>query len=202
MDPLDAFYAIQLALGAEEHAARIAEARRAFEKRAGAFGPEDPWFEARSRAFWDDAVTCAELAELARGELPDAARAWLEPLSRAHRGLFERTDDPGTVLRDLVSGAELIVDVVDAGTRDALDALGDAAAPFDGRVVAGGSPVRIALLPGAVFHPDDAGEPIAKLLETPRARDLAPAALLDALLRMELSLRKLSRVKASYAYRL
>ena len=30
---------------------------RAFEQRTGAFGPDDPWFESRSRAFWDDALT-------------------------------------------------------------------------------------------------------------------------------------------------
>jgi hypothetical protein len=112
--------------------------------------------------------------------------------------VIEREDE-ATVLRDLLSGAELFVDDVDPGTRDALLA---AAAPFDGRVVAGGDPsVRSALLPGAVYHPEDAKDPIAKVLEVARARGIGHVATLDALLRMELSLRSLSRVKASYAYR-
>jgi hypothetical protein len=102
------------------------------------------------------------------------------------------------VLTGLLSGAELFVDVVDPGTKDALEA---AAAPFDGRVVAGGAPIVSALLPGAVYHPEDAKEPIRRVLEVARARGFGPMETLDALLRMELSLRSLSRVKASYAYR-
>jgi hypothetical protein len=178
---------------------RVRVARADFQRRTGAFGPEDAWFEARSGAFWDDALTSGGLAPLAE-EAPEPARAWIGPLGRAHRGLFVvvAREDDATVLRDLLSGTELFVDVMDPGTRDALLA---AAAPFDGRVVAGGPPVVTALLPGAVYHPADAKEPIAKVLETARARGLGPGETLDALLAMELSLRSLSRVKASYAYR-
>ncbi len=103
-----------------------------------------------------------------------------------------------TALRDLLSGVELFVDDAEPGTRDALEA---ATAPFDGRVVAGGSPPCAALLPGAIFHPEDAAEPIAKLLEAARTRGIGHSATLDALLRMERSLYSHSRVKASYAYR-
>jgi hypothetical protein len=113
------------------------------------------------------------------------------------------------VLRDLLTGVELFVDEVDPGTKDALGALdalrsGRASArpaPFDGRVVAGSTPPRSALLPGAIFHPEDAAAPIEKVLLAARARGTSAEDVLDALLRMELSLRKLSRVKASYAYR-
>jgi hypothetical protein len=200
MGPIDAFERIATTLGKPAFEARVLEARADFQQRTGAFGSEDPWFEARSRAFWDDALTSGGLAELVYSALPDEARSWVAPLARAHRGLFVVTarDDEAVVVRDLLSGAELFVDQTDPGTSDALVA---AVAPFDGRVVAGGLPVVTALLPGAVYHPEDAKEPIAKVLETARARGLERGQTLDALLRMELSLCSLSRVKASYAYR-
>jgi hypothetical protein len=205
MGPLEAYSAIVTELGAAPHAARVSEARAAFQARTGAFGPEDAWFEARSRAFWDDATTTGGLAPLAEGAAADA-RAWIPAFARAHRGLFlvnERPrDDDATVLSCLLTGAAFFVDDVEPGTRDALEA---ATAPFDGRVVAAGpptsSPLRVALLPGAVFHPADAARPIAKVLEVARTKGLSREQTLDALLRMELSLRALSRVKASYAYR-
>jgi hypothetical protein len=209
MSPLDAHGSIVAVLGKEAHAARALEARRAFEARTGAFGAEDAWFEARSRAFWDFAVTRGGLGPLAAGEVGEDARAWLGPLSSAHRGLFVVEDDDDVlVLRDLLSGVELFVDEFDPGTKDALDALRSGrasarapSAPFDGRVVAGGTPPRSALLPGAIFHPEDAAAPIESVLLAARARGTGAEDVLDALLRMELSLRKLSRVKASYAYR-
>jgi hypothetical protein len=199
MGPIEAFELLAGELGKPAFAERVREAREEFQRRTGAFGPEDAWFEARLRAFWDDALTSGGLADLAE-DAPEEVRAWIGPLGRAHRGLFVVAEHEGdaTVLRDLMSGAELFVDDVDPGTKDALSA---AAAPFDGRVVAGGERVRSALLPGAVYHPADAKEPIAKVLEAARARKMTRAETLDALLRMELSLRSLSRVKASYAYR-
>jgi len=199
MGPIEAFERIASELGKAVFAERVRAAREAFQRRTGAFGPEDAWFEVRSRAFWDDALTSGGLAELA-DEAPEEARAWSGALARAHRGLFvvvEREDE-AMVLKDLLSGAELFVDDVDPGTKDALEAAG---APFDGRVVAGGAPIVSALLPGAVYHSEDAREPIAKVLEAARARGIGHVETLDALLRMELSLRSLSRVKASYAYR-
>jgi len=205
MGPLEAYSAIVTELGGAPLAERVAEARAAFQARTGAFGPEDAWFEARSRAFWDDATTTGGLAGLATGA-SEEARAWLPALTRAHRGLFVVTtrprEDDATVLECLLTGVELFVDDVEAGTRDALLA---ASAPFDGRVVAAGAPastpLRVALLPGAVFHPEDAAAPIGKVLEVARTKGLSREQTLDALLRMELSLRSLSRVKASYAYR-
>jgi hypothetical protein len=198
--PIEAFDRIATALGKPAFADRVRDARAEYQRRTGTFGPEDPWFEARTRAFWDDALTSGGLAELAAEDLPGPARAWVAPLGRAHRGLFvvKSRDDEATVLRDLMSGAELFVDTMDPGTRDALEA---AAAPFDARVIASFAPLVSALLPGAVYHPEDAKEPIAKVLEAARARRMGHRETLDALLRMELSLRSLSRVKPSYAYR-
>jgi hypothetical protein len=172
--------------------------RRTFEERTGAFGPDDPWFEARSRAFWDDALTRQGFAQHVLAELPETAQPWARVFERAHRGLFSASLTMGRrLLTDLWSGAEFIVDEVDEAMGTALDA---PAGPFDGRVVALADPVHVGLLPGAIFHPLDAAEPIDGILRAARERSMTTHDVLDALLRMDLSLRSLSRVKPSYAY--
>src|SRR5690348_9937379 len=67
---------------------RVLAMRAAFEARTGSFSPRDSFFEARSAAFWDDALTSGAFAREIADELPALARAFVEPLSRAHRGLF------------------------------------------------------------------------------------------------------------------
>ena len=59
----------------------------------------------------------------------------------------------------------------------------------------------LALLPGGVFHPRNAIPAIEVVVAAARERDLPTSETLDALLRMERSLRALSRVKPAYAYR-
>jgi hypothetical protein len=197
MGPLDAYEAIVALGGDARFREQVAEMRREFERRTGAFGPNDAWFEPRSRAFWDDAVT-GGFGRVVEAELAPNARAWIGPLERAHRGFFgvARARDVH-VLADHWSGAELIVRASDEGMRDALDA---AAAPVDARIV-GDPRGAAAILPGAVFHPESAAEPALRVLEEARRRKLPAKDALDALLRMELALRSLSRVKAAYAYR-
>ena len=102
------------------------------------------------------------------------------------------------VLRDLWGGAELVVHAIDDAVRDALAA---ASAPFDARLVGSDDPPRVALLPGAVFHPAEAAEPIAAVLKQARAEGRQTHEVLDALLRMERGLRASARVRAAYAYR-
>ena len=173
--------------------------RAAFEARTGAFSPEDAWFEERSRAFWLDAVTRGSFGRAVEGDLTDAEARWLGPLGRAHRGLFRMARAPeGLRVVDVWSGAEYRLTEVDEPSRDELEA--SAGQLFDGRVV-GGESATIALLPGAIFHPRHASEAIDAVLSAAREQDLATHDLLDALLRMERTLRALSRVKAAYAYR-
>src|SRR5437762_8725492 len=74
--------------GAPERAPQVAALRAAFETRTGPFRPDDPWFEERSRAFWCDALTFRRFGREVKAELNEDERAWLEPLERAHRGLF------------------------------------------------------------------------------------------------------------------
>jgi hypothetical protein len=181
-------------------AARVADMRARFEARTGAFAPEDPWFEERSRAFWCDAITTRRFgAEVADALTPEDA-TWLGPLERAHRGLFRTDGVHGQVLLvDAWSGAELLVDTMDEASRAELDA--SAGQLFDARVVGSGDPWVVALLPGAVFHPLDATAVIPPVMTAARQRGLATGDALDALLRMQRTLRSLSRVKAAYAYR-
>lgn len=178
--------------------------RRAFEARTGAFRPEDAWFEVRSRAFWDDAVCTQGFAKDVEGELDEEARAWVSPLLRAHRGLLQVSsgaDEGPVVLEDLWTGAEFVVDAIDTSSREALSA---ATGLFDARLVGGplGSGVTVAMLPGALYHPEDASDAMGAVLAEARVRRLGTGDSLDALLRMERLLRTLSRVKTSYAYRI
>lgn len=190
-----------LGLGGPYEAQALAM-RRAFVEKTGAFGPEDGCFEARSRAFWDDAVTRQGFAERVLPDLPEAARPWAASLSRAHRGLFYASRTLGRwLLHDILGGAEFLVDDVDEAMRSAWMA---PSGPFDGRLAAlpeGGGGFRVGILPGALFHPEEAAEPIEKVIDAAREQKMSTDDTLDALLRMEMALRTMSRVKPAYAYR-
>ncbi len=202
--------------GAERHRRRAAEMREGFVARTGAFSPEDPWFEERSRAFWCDAVTRGRFGREVEGDLSEEDRAWLAPLERAHRGLFRRaharanatpgasgtTAGAGEILIDAWSGAELAITTLDDESRTELDAASGQL--FDASVVGSDElppGCVVALLPGAVFHPRHATAAIEEVLKAARAAHFSTHDTLDALLRMERQLRALSRVKANYAYR-
>lgn len=189
-----------MALGSSEELAAEAERqKRAFERRTGAFKPEDPWFEARSRAFWDDAVVGA-FGRLAGPRLDEEARPLAARFARAHRGLFavEDADAEGARLVDVWSGAELLVRCLDEA--QAVD-LEHAEGLVDARVVGAGEGAALFVLPGALHHPADATEPAMRVVAAARERGMSTTDALDALLRMELVLRSSSRVKAGFAYR-
>ncbi|MGA3121141.1 MAG: hypothetical protein ABSF69_10280 [Polyangiaceae bacterium] len=182
--------------GAAAHMARVAAMRAAFEVRTGAFAPEDSWFEERSRAFWCNAVTEGRFGRAVEADLTAEERIWLPALERAHRGLF-RAD--GRILIDVWSGAQLALSLLDDESRAELDTGQDQM--FDGRVVGTDRPLVVALLPGAVFHSLAANTAIERVLAEARATSLSTSETLNALLRMERTLRSLSRVKPAYAYR-
>lgn len=175
--------------------------RRSFEARTGSFRPDDAWFEARSRAFWDDALTTQGLAELAEDRLDEAARVWVRPLRLAHRGLFEVHDagTRGATLVDRWSGAELLVQYLDEAQALALR---HADGFLDARVVGVPEVGHLFVLPGMFHHTADARDPMRHVLSEARARALTTERTLDTLMRMELVLRASSRVKASFAYRI
>jgi len=179
---------------------RVRAMRAAFEARTGAFSERDAFFEARSAAFWDDALTRGAFGRELAAELGDAARELVEPLARAHRGLFEvaGAEESCFLLVDAWSGAELSCEPASSGLRDAL---ANAAGLVDGRALGVPRSRAIVLLPGAVFHHASALEPMRALLPEARARGLDTHAALDALLRMDHAFRTLSRVKPAFAYR-
>lgn len=186
-------------LGRPERSPDCAWLRSAFEKRTGSFKGEDPWFDARTRAFLDDALTdAAVLADVGK-KLPAAAGPALKALGRAHRGFFVVKDegDP-LVVSDVWSGARFYVDDAEQGL---LLSLRNAKNLFDGRLAADPESGRIAMLPGALFHPESATEPALEVVAEARARGMSTKDALDALLRMEHAFCNLSRVKPSYAYR-
>ena len=178
--------------------------RERFEKRTGAFGPEDAWFESRSRAFWDDAVTAQGFAALAAPHAGEEVKGVVARFGRAHRGVFlvDDVDDRGAHLVDLWSGAELMVRHLDEAQAVTLE---HAEGAMDARVVAGpavgGDVAPLFVLPGALHHSSEATEPLLKVIAAARERHMDTTDVLDALLRMELVFRSSSRVKAAFAYR-
>jgi hypothetical protein len=180
-----------------DHATRM---RKEFQRRTGAFGPEDAWFEARARAFWDDALTTQGFAALAADHLDEHARRIAALLERSHRGFFivDEVDDRGACLVDVWSGAELLVRHIDETQALTLE---HAEGAMDARVTAGPSGSDLFLLPGAYHHAADALEPAIDVLVAAQERGMTSQQALDALMRMDLVFRSSSRVKAGFAYR-
>ena len=176
------------------------EMRAEFQRRTGAYGPEDPWFENRARAFWDDALATQGFAARAAEELGEREARIAACFARSHRGFFlvEEVDTRQAHLADVWSGAELLVRVIDETQALALE---HAEGPMDARVSAMPDSQDLVVLPGAYHHPADALEPAIDVLLEARERGFETQAALDALMRMELILRSSSRVKAPFAYR-
>ena len=182
--------------GAPARQDRVLVMRAAFEARTGSFSPRESFFEARSAAFWDDALTRGAFGREIAAELSPDARAFVEPFARAHRGLFRvEPDGDEFLLVDEWSGAEFVAEPATPGLRDALER---AAGLVDARVVGFG---KIIVLPGALFHHADALEAMRAVLPAARERGLATDDVLDALARMDHAFRTLSRVKPAFAYR-
>jgi len=199
--PFAVYDAVVSLAGSPTNDALTADLRAAFLARTGSFTPDDACFERRTRAFWDDALTRGGLGARFAAQLSEAEAKVARSFSHAHRGLFEVLPESGTrvTFRDLWSSAVFWVDAFDpsmnAGIFHHEGGLADA------RLVANDEGL-VAVLPGAFFHPDDATPSIALVLDEARARGMGSDATLDALLAMEMRFSTLSRVKASYAYRL
>ncbi len=171
-----------------------------FETRTGTFSVQDPWYEARARAFHDELVTQVDFHRTLPEPLDPALSTGRTELTGAFRGLF-RLQRPmrgqAAHLVNIVDQTEYYVTVYDAFLRQALDAIEEAV--FDGRLVA--SDRQLVLLPGAVLHPEEATRCIDAVIVAGKTRGLAFAALLDRLLCMEHQLRVRSRVRANHVYR-
>lgn len=194
-----AYDALVALAGAPAHAGRVERLRAAFGARAGSFSLAD---ERRTRAFWDAALTRGGLARELGPALPVELRPSARSLTNAHRGLFQLVPDAGAqrvVFEDLWSGAIFGVEAFDDASAAGI--FRHEGGLCDARLVAGEG-AEVALLPGAFFHPEDATPFALGVLAEARARGLALEEVADALLLMEHRLATLSRVKASFAYRL
>lgn len=194
-----------LVLGARPSCADIvAEMRKTFEERTGAFGPEDAWFDTRGSAFWDDALTTQKFGSRVEG-VSDGARVWALRFERAHRGLFRAFREGASfMLEDLWGGAAFVIDPPTEALASELVAACEENGEeqlFDGRIAGSADPFSVTLMPGAVFHRAEASVAIASVLEAAKARGLTRDDALDALLRMDRKLQSHARVKATYAYR-
>jgi len=199
---LAAAYEAIIGLGdTSELGAAALEMRAEFQRRTGAYGPEDAWFENRSRAFWDDALASQGFAVRAAAQLGEDEQAIARCIARSHRGFFlvDEVDERRAHLIDAWSGAELLVRLIDETQALTLE---HAEGPMDARVTSAPGTTDLFVLPGAYHHPADALEHAMDVLAIAKERSYTTRDALDALLRMELVLRSSSRVKAPFAYRI
>lgn len=173
---------------AADGGADLARARAAFEERTGGFEPGEPWYEQRIRCFLDFYLCEWEGSRrlLGTSEVADACVA-------STRGLYEILDDtPELRLRDMLGGARFRI-AADTNPPTEIRA-GEV---MDARLIVLGD--RIHLMPGIVFHPAEAREPLVDLLaQIDRSHRTD---VLDALLRMRMRLDRFTSMRARHIYR-
>jgi hypothetical protein len=187
----------------------VSEAREAFEAQGGAFSTADPFHEERMRAF-SEVLVCARRLEdgrtpaeraLAGSPEGDASEtgSWLLALVRSERGLFRaELGSERPTLRCLLGGVSYAVRF-DADPREAAARLreGDV---FDGRIAPWRGELRV--LPGMVFHPEEAHDALFALVREAIARRIPRAEILDGLLRMRMRHDRFTSIHARHLYRL
>ncbi len=199
---LNAVYEELVARAASErYEARVRALRTAFDVRCGRFEPDHPEAGARDRAAWEDHLVAGGLAvELAELLDDPSERELARDLARSQRGVFELSAEDGVLLaRDLWgAGVFVILGKDDVGRELTLGAGRDS--PLcQGRLL--GTLDGCAMLPGTVFHPADARDAVARVLDAARARGLSRDAALDAVLRMQHRFHTYTRVRVDLAYR-
>lgn len=172
----------------------VGRVRAAFEATAGAFSPEDPFYEERAAALWCRVLVDPEVAAILGGDptLGAAARC----LGRAQRGLFAVRGEGADVDLDcLASGASFRLSRADsahAGLRETASE----GERLDGYVAP--SPEGIALLPGVLVHAAAARSALEQVV---RDHTLSTSELLDRLLGMRHRLATLGRMRPEMVYR-
>ncbi len=170
-----------------------------FLHRTGQFPADHPSAVHRLAAAWEDALCRGGFGMEMMSTLEDPAEQELcRLIPSAHRGIFRFTSLGGrSVVHDLWSGAAFVLVTRDSIGREIQgDNLGGLC---QARVV--GALDGCALLPGVVFHTPEATESVEGVIREARARGLSTDDLCESLLKMDYSMRTLSRVRASYAYR-
>ncbi len=177
-------------------AAEIAAARADFVARTGSFEPDEPFYEERVRAAFDDAVTSwgTPRAVMLRRWLGAHDEPRARAIVRSWRTLLvvEQVAEHARV-RALLTDAELLV-VRDEGPAGKLRE-GDV---FDGRLFVHDG---VRLLPGPVFFERDAHEAIAAVIAEAKRHRRGSEASCDALLRMQMRRLRQPSLRVHHVYR-
>jgi hypothetical protein len=178
-------------------AADVASAREAFAARTGTFSAEEPFYEERLRAAFDDALT-------AWGSPPGVLLArWLErhdepraaAMARSWRSLFSVASvEDGALVRAPLTGGELRLSGGD-GPASRLRQ-GDL---FEGRVFVHDGAVL--LMPGAIFFERDVHQAIDVIVAEAARHRRDSDALCDSLLRMQMRLFRQPALRVHHVYR-
>jgi hypothetical protein len=183
---------------AEPHA--LERARASFDATTGTFAPGESWYEERIAAFFDFAIASFDRGAIARSfaareDVSEGERRAAIAVTRAERSVFRASASASEelVLECLIGGARYRVSREGAASRLRE---GDV---LDGRLVALDG--RIVLMPGTVFHPREAHDAIAELLDRVRERGRADGDLPDALLRMRMRFDRFTSIHARHVYR-
>jgi len=176
--------------------AEIAAARADFVGRTGTFEPDEPFYEERVRAAFDDAVTAfgAPRAAMLRRWLVQHDEPRTRALLRTWRTLLqvEKVSEHAQV-RVLLTDAEFLL-VRDDGPAGKLRE-GDL---FDGRLFVHEG---VRLLPGPVFFERDAHQAIGEVLAEARRHERGSEASCDALLRMQMRRLRQPGLRVHHVYR-
>jgi len=177
-------------------------AREAFHHHAGPIELGEPGYEPRIR-FFLDWYLCAWVSRdgtrpAARVARSAEEQAIASACANAERTLMQVLEVDGARARvtDPLGGARFRITQAPGPGPERLRP-GDV---LDGHLIVLGE--QLLLMPGPIFHPPEAHEPLAAILE--RARDeraLDRTELLDALLRMQLRLERFTSMRARHIYR-
>jgi hypothetical protein len=167
--------------------------------KTGLFPADHPSAPNRVAAGWEDALCRGGLASKMLALLEDhAERDLCGLIIRAHRGLFRFETIAGRhLVHDVYSGASFLLVARDHIAREMMD--DNLGGLCQARVV--GAADGCAMLPGVVFHAAEATEHIEKVLDSAHELQLSTDEVCDALLRMDHTLRTMSRSRAAFAYR-
>ena len=167
-------------------------ARAGFERRGGAFSALDTWNEERLRALADDIVVTRAASLQTSLTLQPEEHAWLVGMQTAERSLFvvEENERLRCLLGDAVYRATF-ADAPSARLR-----VGDI---FDGRIALVGEVIRV--LPGMIFHAEEAHQSLRALVQQARAQGTAHDVILDGLMRMRMRHDRFVSIHARHIYR-
>lgn len=175
----------------------LERARDEFHRRTGPFEVGDPWYEERTRFFFEWYLADQGGARRWLDAHPDATeteRRAARALATSARSLYS-VREPGAdgvlVLDDRLAGGRFVLEASHAPPLS----VGDT---FDGRLVA---LEVLVLTKGIIFHPAQTFEALDALLAAVTPLEGDRVAILDGLLRMRMRLDRFTSIRARHIYR-